>query len=54
MKEIIGLILIVVGFIVFWMARRPIEKRPILFDLGLLTSLIYISLIIIGLYLLFK
>lgn len=54
MKEIIGFILIIIGFVVFRISHRPIEKRPMAFDLGFFTFLLYAGLIVGGLYLIFS
>lgn len=51
----IGSILAIIGFLIFLMARQPIEKQPaIVHILGPLTPLVYVGLIIGGLYLCFK
>lgn len=51
---IIGSILAIIGFLIFIMAKQPIESRPaIVHILGPLTPLIYSGFIIGGLYLCF-
>jgi len=52
---IIGYVLVIIGFVIFRMARQPIEKQPSIIDaLNPFTPLIYSGLIISGLYLSFQ